>query len=47
MNIEKVHPFEGNFESGDRIFINEEEVKNYYKEWNLLYEKILQQAVNI
>ncbi|RDI45631.1 NUDIX hydrolase [Falsibacillus pallidus] len=46
MNIDQIYPFEGTYESDGRIFINEEEVKDYYPEWHLLYEKILQQAVN-
>lgn len=40
MNITKLLPFEGKFESSKRMFINQD-VSSYYHEWNILYQDIL------
>lgn len=45
MKIDKVHPFEAKYESKKRIFIDPDEVVSYYKEWNELYQEILDCAV--
>ncbi|MCA0987475.1 NUDIX hydrolase [Guptibacillus algicola] len=41
MAITEVHPFEGNYESGERIFIDAKDVKMYYSKWNDVYQDIL------
>ena len=41
MKITKLHPFEGKFESGQRIFVSPNQVSSYHHEWNPLYQKIV------
>ncbi|MDE8563710.1 NUDIX domain-containing protein [Anoxybacillus rupiensis] len=46
MDIEQVLDFEGKYESVERIFINPNEVIDYYHDWNELYQEILYRAIN-
>ena len=41
MNITRLLPFEGKYESVQRMFINPNDVSSYYHEWNVLYQEIL------
>ncbi|WP_377890124.1 NUDIX hydrolase [Alkalihalobacillus sp. R86527] len=41
MAITEVHPFEGDYESAERTFIDAKEVKSYYPTWNGVYQDIL------
>lgn len=45
MNITKVHPFEGSFESSQRIFLDPYKVSQLYNGWNKLYQEILECAI--
>lgn len=45
MDIEQLHDFKNEYESGERIFINSNEVTEYYHDWNELYQEILDYAV--
>lgn len=45
MNITKLHPFEGQFESSRRIFVRPQDISSYYHEWNILYQEILDCAL--
>jgi len=44
MDIQKLHPFEGKFESLKRIFISPCKASEYYEGWNVVHEQILQEA---
>ena len=41
MNITKLLPFEGRYESTQRIFINPKDISNYYPKWNIIYQEIM------
>ncbi|RIJ63251.1 NUDIX hydrolase [Rummeliibacillus sp. POC4] len=41
MDIEKVLPFDREYESSKRIFINPNNISSIYHEWNSLYQEIL------
>jgi len=45
MDIHVLHPFEGKFESSQRIFIESDEVAGYYKKWHKVYQSILNDAL--
>lgn len=45
MNIERILPFQSEFESARRLFIEPEQVAEYYHDWHELYEEILTVAV--
>ncbi len=45
MEIEKLADFIGQYESKGRLFINPEEVVEYYQDWNGLYQEILELAL--
>ena len=45
MDIHVLHPFAGQFESNQRIFINPDEVARYYKKWHKVYQFILDDAL--
>ena len=45
MDITKLHSFEGNYESSQRIFINPDQVSSYYTDWNNIYQKMLECAL--
>ena len=47
MEITRLLPFEGKYESTQRIFINPEEVSAYHSEWNILFQEILDYATSI
>jgi 8-oxo-dGTP diphosphatase len=46
MVIDQLFDFEGKYESAKRIFINPNEVIEYYHDWNELYQEILNLALN-
>lgn len=41
MDINQVYDFEAKFESAERIFINTDEIRDYYHDWHELYKEIL------
>ncbi|WP_342575990.1 NUDIX domain-containing protein [Solibacillus sp. FSL K6-1781] len=45
MNITKLLPFEGKYESTRRIFINPNGISDYYPKWNGLYQEIMDCAI--
>lgn len=45
MDIEQLHDFKAKFESGERILINPSKVRDYYHNWNELYQEILDFAL--
>ncbi|HLR75712.1 MAG TPA: NUDIX domain-containing protein [Virgibacillus sp.] len=45
MDIEKLHNFGAKYESADRILIDPTEVKEYYHDWNEIYQEILNCAI--
>lgn len=47
MDIEKLHPFEAEYESAQRILVPVSEVADYYHDWNELYREILAAAVEL
>ncbi|PPA70314.1 NUDIX domain-containing protein [Jeotgalibacillus proteolyticus] len=44
MNITKLHPFQGQYESTKRIFVDPEEVSSYYPNWHSIYQEIIENA---
>ncbi|WP_085524041.1 NUDIX hydrolase [Tuberibacillus sp. Marseille-P3662] len=46
LDIKQIYPFEGKYESIQRIFINPNNVTNYYGDWHILYQEILDFALN-
>lgn len=46
MNITKLLPFEGEYESAQRMFISPNDVSSTYHEWNSLYQEILNCALD-
>lgn len=46
MDIDQLYHFKAKYESGERMLINPNEVKEYYHEWNKLYQEILNYASN-
>lgn len=46
MDIVQLHDFKNEYESDERILINSNEVKEYYHDWNELYQEILDYAVD-
>ncbi|WP_226674561.1 NUDIX domain-containing protein [Mesobacillus jeotgali] len=47
MDITEVLDFEARYESTERIFVNQNQVREYYHDWHELYEHILMYAANI
>ncbi|AGX04655.1 MULTISPECIES: NUDIX domain-containing protein [Bacillus] len=45
MEIELLHPFEGKFESAERMLIDPDRTSIWYKGWNSLYEEILEDSL--
>ncbi|MFC4411607.1 NUDIX hydrolase [Chungangia koreensis] len=45
MDINQLHEFNAQYESGERILINPHEVIRYYHDWNELYQEILEYAL--
>ncbi|PLR74755.1 NUDIX domain-containing protein [Bacillus sp. UMB0728] len=45
MEIEQLHPFEGKYESAERMLIDPEKASLLYKGWNSLYEEILKDSL--
>ncbi len=45
MDIGHLYAFKGDYESRERILIDPSEVKEYYDDWNELYQEILDYAV--
>lgn len=45
MNITKLLPFEGGYESSQRTFINPQDVPSYYHKWNMIYQEIMDCAI--
>lgn len=41
MEVDQLHDFKGEYESGERILINPSDVMKYYHTWNELYQEIL------
>lgn len=46
MEIKHILPFQSEFESARRLFIEPEQAADYYSDWNELYEEVLKSAVN-
>lgn len=47
MDIDRLHEFEAQFEAAERILINPRVIKEYYHDWNELYQEILACALAI
>ncbi|UNK19075.1 NUDIX domain-containing protein [Paenibacillus sp. N3/727] len=47
MDIAQLHPFEAEFESARRIFINPAETQHYYKGWNPVHKHILEDSLEL
>lgn len=45
MDITKMNPFDGEYESIERIFINPNEIEHYYRGWNSIYQDLLNCAL--
>ncbi|WP_243387473.1 NUDIX hydrolase [Bacillus kexueae] len=45
MDIDQLHDFKGKFESCERVLAHPSEVTKFYKDWNELYQEILDYAV--
>ncbi|WLR41655.1 NUDIX domain-containing protein [Bacillus carboniphilus] len=45
LNVDQLYDFEGNYESSERIFINPKDVEHYYHDWNEVYKRILDFAL--
>lgn len=45
MNITKLLPFEGRYESTQRIFINPNVISEYYTKWNIIYQEIMKYTI--
>ncbi len=41
MDIKKLHPFAGEYEASQRLFIDPKEVSAYYDDWHEVYQEIL------
>jgi len=46
MEIEDVFTFDAQYESAERMFINPQEIKEFYHDWHDLYEEILKSALH-
>lgn len=47
MDIDQLYPFKAEHESLQRILIPTNDVSSYYHDWNLTYEEILNEAINL
>ncbi|SDN87262.1 NUDIX domain-containing protein [Psychrobacillus sp. OK028] len=47
MDIDKLYPFNAEYESDQRILLSIDQIADYYHEWNELYQEILVEASNI
>lgn len=47
MDITDILPFKQEHESINRLFINPREVEHYYRDWNVVYESILEDALKV
>lgn len=45
MSITNLLPFEGKFESAQRMFVNPNDIASYYHKWNILYKEIVDCAI--
>lgn len=45
MNITKLLPFEGRYESTQRTFVYPKDISVYYPKWNMLYQEIMDCAI--
>ncbi|CAG9622060.1 NUDIX hydrolase [Sutcliffiella rhizosphaerae] len=45
MTISKLLPFDGRYESAQRMFVNPFDVSSYYHKWHTLYQEILDCAL--
>jgi 8-oxo-dGTP diphosphatase len=45
VDIDQLHEFKAQFESGERMFISPSDVADYYRGWNGVYQGILDTAV--
>ncbi|WP_419883010.1 NUDIX hydrolase [Peribacillus sp. B-H-3] len=45
MTITNLHPFEGKYESAQRVFVSPHDVSAYYHDWHILYQEILDCAL--
>ncbi|OIK13449.1 NUDIX domain-containing protein [Bacillus sp. MUM 13] len=45
MTITNLHPFEGKYESAQRVFVSPHDVSSYYHDWHILYQEILDCAL--
>ena len=47
MDVQTLHPFQGFYESNQRIFIHPSEVREYYSKWTDFYEMILREGIEL
>jgi len=47
MDITQLHPFQAEYESGQRTFIHPNEVMDYYPNWNDVYRGVLASALKV
>jgi 8-oxo-dGTP diphosphatase len=47
MDINQVHDFKAQYESAERKLINPNKVKEFYHDWNELFQEILDYALSI
>ncbi|WP_391117053.1 NUDIX hydrolase [Psychrobacillus sp. L3] len=46
MEIKQIYAFDAAHESAQRVFIDPDEVGDYYQDWNELYQEMLNDALN-
>jgi 8-oxo-dGTP diphosphatase len=46
MDIKEIYDFEAGYESSERIFVDLDQVSEYYHDWHELYDYILNYAAN-
>lgn len=46
MDVKQIYPFEGKYESTQRTFINPYNIAAYYDDWHILYQEILDLALD-
>ncbi|GEN45528.1 NUDIX hydrolase [Alkalibacillus haloalkaliphilus] len=47
MTIEKIHPFEADYEASRRTFIDHHDVADYYPKWSELYQAVMDEALKV
>jgi len=46
MDIKEIHDFDAGYESSERIFVDQDQVREYYHDWHELYEHILRYSAD-